>query len=140
MERNITRMERDMDRFWGGQRPGFLPTFSRILPIENPSQNDGKYRLQLDLHGFKPEDVKIHLQERTLQIEAKMEQKDGDGSRHYQEITRCYTIPENVDMEQLKSVLKTDGILSIEAPLKAEEVPKIENQEIPIHRDNNQKN
>ncbi|TRY63741.1 hypothetical protein TCAL_04918 [Tigriopus californicus] len=137
MERNITRMEREMDRFWGGQRSGSLPSFTLVPPVQHLSQDDGKYRLQLDLHGFKPEDVKINLQERSLQIEAKLEQKDEDGSRHYQEITRCYTIPENVDIDHLKSVLKADGILSIEAPLKANEPPKDENHEIPIQRQNN---
>ena len=52
-----------------------------------------------------------------------------------QELTRKFTLPENVDCEHLKSIFSPEnGLLSIEAPLK--NPPKIEQKstEIPINR------
>ena len=64
-----------------------------------------------------------------------MEHKSEDGSQAiFQEIARTYTLPENVEVEKMKSLLSDDGMLCIEAPLKGvKEAPKGPT-EIPIDR------
>ena len=54
---------------------------------------------------------------------------------YLQEMRRKFTLPENVEIENLKSIFSSEnGVLSIEAPLK--NPPKIEEKstEIPINR------
>ena len=70
-----------------------------------------------------------------MTVEAKMEQTGKDGSRLYQEMSRKFTLPEDVDVEKLKSLFSAeDCFLTIEAPLKNR--PKVEHsqKEIPINR------
>ena len=64
-----------------------------------------------------------------------MEHKSEDGTQAiFQEIARTYTLPDNVEVEKMKSLLSEDGILCIEAPLKgSKETPKGPT-EIPIGR------
>ena len=64
-----------------------------------------------------------------------METSGQDGSRFYQELSRKFTLPEDVDVDSLKSLYSAaDGILTIEAPFK--NPPKIGNgpTEIPVNR------
>lgn len=135
MERNSREMERAFNRM---TMPRFFPSLSSSRSSVPVQASDGNmHRINLDLSGFKPEDVKVTLKDKMVTIEAKMEQKSEDGSRLYQEITRQYTLPDNVEAEQMKSLYSNEGILSIEAPLtsKRGEGPT----EIPISRDGDQK-
>jgi len=99
--------------------------------MEAVETGGNSYRINIDVSGFKPEDIKVSLKDRVLTIDAKMEQKSEDGSRLYQEMSRMYTLPANVEVNNLKSLLSNDGVLAIEAPISGEvEQPK----EIPISR------
>ena len=57
-------------------------------------------------------------------VKAKLEQK-GDNSRLYQEWANKFTLPEEADISQLKSVLDGKGILRIETPMlpRKDEIP-----------------
>jgi len=133
IERNTARMERDMDKFW--TRSGMdklMPNFTKFSPLSAAS---GTHRITLDLHGYKPEDVKISLKDRTLMVEGKFEHKD-ESSRTYQEWNRQWTLPETADISKLKSVLDSEGVLTIEAPhLNKTNDDQTKNHEIPIHKE-----
>lgn len=103
---------------------------SSPMPLEVVENTGDRYKMRINLPGFKPEDIKVSLKDRVLTIEAKMEKRSANGSRLYQEISRMCTLPENVEMNNLKSQLTSDGVLAIEAQLIVhEEKPK----EIPIN-------
>jgi len=133
IERNTARMERDIDKFWA--RSGMdklVPNFTKFGPLSAAS---GTHRITLDLHGYKPEDVKISLKERTLMVEAKFEHKD-EFNRTYQEWSRQWNLPETADVSKLKSVLDSEGVLTIEAPqLDKTNDGQAKTQEIPIHKE-----
>jgi len=132
IERTTARMERDMDKFW--TRSGmdrFLPSFSKLSPIG--SSKEGMHRITMDLHGYKPEDVKVSLNDRTVTIEGKYEHKD-DANRVYQEWSRQYTLPETADISKLKSLLDNEGVLTVEAPSVKKPSGEPEPKEIPIHK------
>jgi len=139
MDRTFQRMERDFDRLFRNEfaRPwGIRPGIESELVSEG---QPSKYTLNVNVgEQFKPEDVHISLKDRVLTIEAKGEHTSEDGSsRLYQEISRKFTLPDNVDVKELKSVLSPDGILRIEAPLpQAETQQKLaEPKEIPIKQE-----
>ncbi|CAG7717705.1 unnamed protein product [Allacma fusca] len=95
-----------------------------------------KYRLSIHMgSNFKPEDVKVSVKDGVVTIHGKKESKSEDGNSHfYQEVTRKFTFPANLDMKKINSSLTPDGVLKIEAllPPKAfPEPPKSTN--IPVH-------
>lgn len=131
IEKNVGRMERDMDKFWS--RSGmdrFLPTFSRMSPI---ATKDGVHRITMDLSGYKPEDVHVSLKDRVVTVEGKFEQKD-EHHRLYQEWSKKYTLPESADLDKMKSMIDSDGVLIIEAPAKGDGKGKPQPTEIPIEK------
>jgi len=89
--------------------------------VDGTDKTPGKYTVSVPLGGnISPEDVKITLKNHILTIEAKKEKKTDDGNsstRVYQEFTRKFTLPPNVDMKEVKSILSPEGYLKIEAPL-----------------------
>jgi len=103
--------------------------------IENQrgnSQEDDMFRINIYMgNEFNPENVKMSLKDRLLTVEGKREHKSEDGNyRFYEEVSRDFTIPENVDVKELKSVFAPNGILRIEAPLPPQ--PQPEPVQIPI--------
>lgn len=98
------------------------------MPIEGKETKQDSYRVNIDVQGFKPEDIKISLKEGILKIEAHMDKTAEDGSRFQQSIVREFTLPSNVEQSSVKSLLHEDGVLSIEASLNKQNEPK----DIPI--------
>jgi HSP20 family molecular chaperone IbpA len=125
MDKALERFERDMiDHF------PFRRLFPRSIPIQGVVQRGDVYRVNVDVDGFKPEEINISVKENILVIGAKMERKGEDGSKFQQEFTREVTLPEEVDVTSLKSFLGNDGVLSIEASYK----PDAKSKEIPVSR------
>ncbi|KAE8748991.1 Heat shock protein Hsp16-1-like [Frankliniella occidentalis] len=143
MDRQMDRLERQMFR----SVPSWLPRLPRAaaLPIDHtlgPQEGGSQYRLSLDLAGFKPEEISLSLDEtgRQLTISARCERKGQDGSRYAQEMVRSVTLPETIDVQQLSSLLHSDGVLAIEAPFKEQPPqPESEPKAIPIQRVGEQK-
>ncbi|CAG0883598.1 unnamed protein product [Darwinula stevensoni] len=134
VERQMNEFDRDM-RGWIN-RNGFppfaqlLPSMSRSVPIESDGSGD-KYRISIDMEGYKPENIKVSLKDRMLTINAKVDTRGADGSQLSTEVTRQYVLPENVDVDGLRSHLDSDSILRIEAP----QTPSEQSQEIPVTRE-----
>ncbi|PNF32626.1 hypothetical protein B7P43_G17929, partial [Cryptotermes secundus] len=125
MDKALERFERDViDHF------PFRRILPRSIPIQGIVQRGDVYRVNVDVDGFKPEEINISMKDNILVIRARMERKGEDGSKFQQEFTREMTLPEEVDPTSLKSFLGNDGVLSIEASYKPEAKPK----EIPVSR------
>jgi HSP20 family molecular chaperone IbpA len=100
--------------------------------------NEKKFKLNVPVGNFSPEDVKVSLKDWVMTIEAKTEQKTEDGcARSYREVSRKFTLPRNLDMKEVTSILTPDGILKIEAPVPQKTVPppRVKDLEIPILRE-----
>ncbi|CAL4068413.1 unnamed protein product [Meganyctiphanes norvegica] len=77
---------------------------------------DGKaYKIALDMDEFKDGNVKVvALSDNDLLVEATVE-KDGKPKT----FKRHFVLPNHIDIDNVASTLTTDGILSINAPMKA---------------------
>lgn len=135
MDRQMDHLERQMFR----GMPSWFQRPSSILldAIDNTKEDGHSYRVSVDLAGFKPEEIKLALDDsgRLLTISAKCERTGRDGSRFAQEMSRTITLPASIDTNSITSMLHHDGVLAIEAPFK--EQPKAPQQEptsIPIAR------
>ncbi|XGW14081.1 hypothetical protein V3C99_000407, partial [Haemonchus contortus] len=123
------------------ERMVFAP-LSRVIPCETCEtvsetattemiNNESKFAITIDVSKFKPENLKVNIDGRQLTIEGKEEQKV-DSSYSMKSFVRRWMLPENVDLEAIRSSLSNNGRLSIEAPKLAKAADS--GRSIPIER------
>jgi HSP20 family protein len=118
----MRRMSEEMDRTFGqffGQSAGRSGHWYPELEI---TEADGKLRIQTDLPGLRPEDIKVEITGDRLTIsgERKSEQEHRAGGtyrseRRYGEFYREITLPDGVTAEEAKAQFH-DGVLEITVP------------------------
>ena len=103
-------------------------------------ENENGYELDIDLPGYKKEDVQAQLQNGYLTITAATntsnETKDDNGKyirreRYYGTCSRNFYVGEDVKQEDIKAKFE-DGILKIAVPKKEEKPAVDENKYITI--------
>lgn len=77
--------------------------------------DDAKFELSLDTHGFRPDEIKVNVSGGMLAVEAKHEEK-GDNKFVLRQFSRKYTLPEGCEAARVNSNLSSDGVLVITAP------------------------
>ena len=87
-----------------------------IKRVEKKAKGDrykrhGKYAVQLDLSGFKPEEVKIQRRGQVLTIAGNQRSEEGGFLRNY---SRRVKIPDDADLNSVTSQLSKEGLLTIE--------------------------
>lgn len=96
-------------------------------------ENENSYELDIDLPGYKKEDVRAELKNGYLTISAttkdENDEKDENGryirrERYYGSCSRSFYVGEEVGQEEIKAKFE-DGILKISVP-KKESKPEIE--------------
>ncbi len=114
-------------------RPGLTPrrdaghevmTTADWAPVVDIHENDSEYLIKAELPEVEKENVKISLQQGVLIIqgERKIEKEEGEKGGKFHRIERAYgsfarsfTIPEDVDPEQIDAEQK-DGMLYVHLP------------------------
>jgi len=134
MDREFSNLERRLNsalrqELQGVQGGNSSHNTSLSLGVQPEIVTEGdakKYRLNIHMgNNFAPEDVKVSLKDGVVTIDAKKEKTSEDGnSRFYQEVTRKFTLPANLEMKEVKSSLSPDGVLKIEAPLPKKALPE----------------
>ncbi|KAL6731418.1 Hsp20/alpha crystallin family protein [Ancylostoma duodenale] len=107
------------------------PIPEETMSPEEVTDDGSKLTLSLDVSNFKPEELNVNLDGRTLTIEGKQEIKEND-SYGMRSFTRQWELPEDVDVEQVRSTLSEDGRLAVEASKTANLA--ISGRDIPIQR------
>jgi len=102
-------------------------------------EKDDKYQLQIEVPGFKKEDISIKLENGYLIINARSnnekEEKDDQGNiirreRHTGSMSRSYYVGSNLTSDDISAACN-DGVLEIELA-KKEETKEIESKTIEI--------
>lgn len=112
------------------------------VPKVDVKESGNTYSLEMDLPGRSEKDVNIEIDRNTLTISSKQEEikdeKDSKASnndkdahkskylikeRHISSFSRSFTLPEDVDAENVKAAFK-NGILTITMPRKVIAAPK----------------
>lgn len=75
----------------------------------------GGLQLALDVSDFKPEDIKIKLQDDNLLVEG-ITEHSGQDSYHRNHFKRWFKLPEDCKLEEIKSRLTEDNHLLIDLP------------------------
>lgn len=152
VNRHFDRLIRDFERstassFWRWPTSSSsYNSFFRRSPLIEPFEaklptGERVHRLELDLEPllFKPENIKVTVKNSEVLISAKCEIKEDGGSsvKQSREFSYQYSLPAEADAEKVRSVLKEDGRLVIDAPLpqKVETAAAKGDREIPVKRE-----
>ena len=108
---------------------------SSFTPSVNTREGEYAYHVDVDLPGVKKEDINIDVKENVLTISGERSSKEETKEEGYYRVEssfgkfqRSFTLPENVDVEDINAST-SDGVLEVVIPkLKAEkqESKKIE--------------
>lgn len=119
----MRRMSEEMDRTFGqffGQSGGRGRQWHPELEI---TEKNGKFCIQTDLPGLRPDDVKVEITGDRLTIsgERKSENENREGGtyrseRRYGQFYREIALPEGVKAEEAKANFH-DGVLEITLPI-----------------------
>nr|CDJ87954.1 Heat shock protein Hsp20 domain containing protein [Haemonchus contortus] len=114
---------RDLDLLERSIFPYWRDADHSVLHVANETQqmadDDKRFAVSLDVSQFRPEELNVHLEGRELTIEGKQEHKTENSAIH-RSFTRKYLLPENVDLEAIRTQLDNKGRLSVEAPKNTE--------------------
>ena len=126
IEKAMDRFIRDFDRM-----PFFRPwsLLGRNVPVETIQDGKRLYKIELDLPDFKPEEIQVTVKDNLVTVRAK-HQGEKDGVKQHREYHYQYTLPQDVNPEHIKSLINSNGLLTIEAPLP--ELKEPESKEIPV--------
>ncbi|KHJ78892.1 Hsp20/alpha crystallin family protein [Oesophagostomum dentatum] len=100
-----------------------------LLAIEDVKEDDSKMEISLNVSNYKPEELSLNLEGRTLTLEGKQEVKN-EGEYSMRSFTRKFELPKGLLLDSVKSSLGEDGQLCVEVH-KAQKRPK----QIPIERE-----
>jgi len=98
--------EFNFDEFF---KSAFAPKVS-----DDKEKGGKKIELSLDMNGFRPDQIQIHLKDHDLIVQAESSSSDKHTARSY--IYKAVTLPQNVDIEHMRSFLHDGKLLMITAP------------------------
>ena len=83
-------------------------------------EDDTKMEVQLDTVGYKPDELKVEVENRVVRVEGRHQEKSESGqvmvSRQF---ARQYALPQGAKPEEVVSSLSKDGVLAIHVPKQA---------------------
>ncbi len=80
-------------------------------------EDDTKFEVSLDMHAFRPDEIKVNVRDGALSVEASHEEKS-EGRYESRSFSRSYTLPRDCQPQLVHSNLSSDGILVVAAPKK----------------------
>ena len=127
---DMRRLERSVYPYWRHIAPeNAFNLGSALGEVENTPE---KFAVSVDVSHFKPEEIKVNLTGNELTIEGHHEEKNDRHGSVQRSFVRKYTLPEDANLEALRSSLSDQGHLSIEAPKKTQAIEQA--RAIPITR------
>ena len=80
--------------------------------------DEDNYKIMVDVHQFRPEDLVIKTVDDAVIVEANSEEKTSD-ARSYstKSFSQSFNLPRGLDPGTVTSALSKDGVLTISAPL-----------------------
>ena len=131
--RSLRTFHRDLDDlfagFFGGNWPamGVSEGTHMFWPRAEMSLKDGEHILQLEVPGFKPEEVEVNVTGNTLSIRGEQKAEGEKKEQSQRCFSYSYTLPETMEVDKVKANL-SHGILEVRMPASS----KLAGKKIPI--------
>ncbi|XP_023219555.1 alpha-crystallin A chain-like [Centruroides sculpturatus] len=88
--------------------------------------NSDEFRVMTDVSHFDPEEISVKTIDNYVVVHGKHEEKMDQHGFVSREFTRRYILPKEVDPECVTSSLSSEGVLTVQAPKKSQELPSNE--------------
>merc|ERR1712018_446899 len=101
----------------------------------NHNITEESVNINLPLNGFNKDDIDVTIEDGTLKIEAKKEEKnDKDETVSQRMVKQVVSLPENCDADNMKVTIDEDSMLSISVPRKVDAIESetVEEKEIDV--------
>ena len=115
---------------------GLTPHTAATAPAVNVKESETGYTMEVAAPGIKKEFCRVHINDEgnlSVAIENKMEHKEEDKKQHYlrrefsyTNYQQTYTLPEDVDKDNISAKVE-NGILTVE-------LPKVKKEEVKVSR------
>merc|ERR1711962_1785177 len=79
-------------------------------------EDDAKMEVQLDTVGYKPDELKVEVENGVVRVEGRHQEKSQSGQVM---VSRQYALPQGAKPEEVVSSLSKDGVLAIHVPKQA---------------------
>ncbi|EQB40578.1 hypothetical protein M947_01885 [Sulfurimonas hongkongensis] len=118
-QRGFNSFNSFLDNFMGG-----MATISKadFEPLVNTREGEHAYHVELDLPGMKKEDINVDVKDNVVTISGERKTKEEVEKEDYYKIEssygkfeRSFTLPENVDIENIRAESQ-DGVLEVIIP------------------------
>ncbi|MDR2363476.1 MAG: Hsp20/alpha crystallin family protein [Spirochaetaceae bacterium] len=131
IEKALNDFDRYLESFFGESPLTPADRFLNYTPAVDVREVDGAYILEAELPGYDEKDLEIHLDNRTLIIKSKKEEKtekrenSGEAERYYirerrkTAFSRSFKLPEDADQDNITANFK-NGLLCLEIKKRAE--------------------
>ncbi|XP_065561547.1 alpha-crystallin B chain-like isoform X2 [Artemia franciscana] len=127
----LSRPNKIFDQFFGMPLKAREGTGASELSLEKD-----RFKISLDAHHFKPEELTVKTTDKVITVEGKHEEKPDEHGRVFRHFKRIYDIPEGVKSEEIRGSISSDGVLIIEGPRKASEDASEKEKVISIQQTN----
>lgn len=111
---------------WNGGSQDFKNTF----PAVNIKENDVNFTLEVCAPGFKKEDFKVEISQKTLSISCEKQFENEVNNEHYSRkefsstsFKRTFNLPETVNYDAIHANYE-NGVLTLSLPKREEALPK----------------
>nr|ADM13384.1 small heat shock protein 20 [Polypedilum vanderplanki] len=94
------------------------------------------FQASVDVQQFKPNEISVKVQDHTVIIEGKHEERDDAHGTIERSFVRKYVLPQEYDMNTVQSTLSSDGVLTIKAPPPAQAIEGTKERNIEITHTN----
>ncbi len=109
-----------------GVDPFFSDEGSKLMKTDIEEKKD-KYLISIDLPGYEKENIKVHIEDGYLNVDAKADSKNEEKEhgvfvrkeRYFGECSRSFYIGDDITEEDIKASFK-NGTLTLEIPKKEE--------------------
>jgi HSP20 family molecular chaperone IbpA len=101
-------------------------------PLIQDTEEGRVLKLRFDVTQYEPDEIVVKTVDNRLTVHAKHEERSENRSV-YREYNREFHLPDGIDIEQIKSSLSKDGILTVDCPLPQTQLPGA-SRRIPIDR------
>jgi len=92
---------------------------SKDSEVIRVKEDEAKMEVSLDTSQYRPDELKVSIDNGVVTVEGKHEEKAEDGSKMVSRMfSRKYTLPADTKVEEVVSNLSSDGVLVITAPKK----------------------
>uniref|UniRef100_A0A0K0FD72 Protein lethal(2)essential for life (inferred by orthology to a D. melanogaster protein) n=1 Tax=Strongyloides venezuelensis TaxID=75913 RepID=A0A0K0FD72_STRVS len=115
--KDVKKLYRDMDRafmmpqYWADKT--LTETHKFAQQCAEVVNDDKEFKVKVDVSHFTPEELKVSVKDKYLQIEGNHEERSDDYGTIQRKFIRRYALPPDLNGENVKSELNEEGILTV---------------------------